>query len=294
MKTSNEENKKVSAVIPAYNEEENIKAAINSFLKQTYNNLEIVVVNDGSVDSTKEILDDNYYNEKNVRVIHQPNKGFTKALNRGIRESSGEYVARLDADDRCYPERIEKQVQFLNKNPEVAVLGCDYLRVDKIRQETYVRKFPRRDEKIRKEMSKYIPLAHSSVIFRKSVIEEVGGYNERIDEGVEDLELWVRVAKNHKLANLPETLVMREIRGNSYWHSNFGAHARNLCLAKINARAIRELSLPYFYYVFPLLRMIYSWLPTPLKRILRRNASGIDESDVSPNSQDEEMMMKSL
>lgn len=276
----------VSIVLPVFNEEKRVVGAIDSALNQTYPHVEIIVVNDGSTDSTREVIDRRYGNDERVKKIDQERKGFTKSLNRGIRISDAEYIARMDADDRCHPERFEKQVGFLEENRSVAVVGTGYLRVDDIRDENYARKYPKENKKIRKDMSKYIPLSHSSVMFRKSAIESVGGYDEDLsDHEHEDLDLWIRVAQNWELANIPEPLVVRHIRDDSYWHSNFSQHARNVHLAKLNAKAVAALSLPFYFYFFPVARLVYSYLPVAVKRAVRRLFSGIEEQDLEGSPQ---------
>ena len=117
-------------------------------------------------------------------------------------------------------------------------------------------------------------------MFRKEAVTEVGGYNESLTDH-EDLDLWIRVAQNWKLANIPEPLVVRHIRNDSYWHRNYDAHARNMHLARLNAKAVRDLSLPFYHYAYPLARLMYPWLPDSVKRIVRRLGSGIEEQDLA-------------
>ena len=274
----------VSVVMAVFNEEENIEDAIESMMNQEYSNFEVIVINDGSKDSTERIVNSEYEEENKVSIFGQKNKGLPSSLNRAIKISNSEFIARLDADDRCLPGRIKKQVSFLRNNKEVGVVGTNYVRIDSIRNERHIRRYPEEDRIIRREMSKYIPIAHSSVMFRRRAAIEVGGYDESLSDH-EDLDLWMRVAKNWKLANIPEPLVVRHIRSDSYWHRNFGAHARNAHLAKLNARAVAELSLPFYYYAFPIARLAYSWLPVPLKRITRRLVSDIEEQDLEESPQ---------
>ena len=280
-----------SVVITVYNEEEHIEGAVNSVLKQTYNNLELIVINDGSEDETEGTLRKNF-DDKRMKLINIGRKGRTRALNCGVEAANGQFVAILDADDRCLPRRVERQAEFLSNHKDVGVVGCDYIRKDTLRNEKYVRSYPKNDKSIRKEMAKYIPLAHSCVMFRRQAIMEAGGYDERLADH-EDLDLWIRVAQNWELANIPEPLVVRQIRSDSYWHSQFETHSRDMHLAKVNARAVGALSLPYHYYLFPLARLIYSWLPTPLKRVARRLSSGIEESDIGPATHDKGVMQGS-
>ena len=273
----------VTVLITAYNEADYIEDAVRRVLTQTYENLEAVVINDGSSDETEDVLS-RRFEDGRLRVFNRGRNGRVTSLNHGLDVASGAFVAMLDADDRCKPTRMKKQVSFLRENKEVGVVGTNYVRIDNIRGESHIRKYPEEDRRIRREMSKYIPIAHSSVMFRRRAVIEVGGYDESLSDH-EDLDLWMRVAKNWKLANVPEPLVVRHIRSDSYWHRNFGAHARNAHLAKLNARAVAELSLPFYYYAFPIARLAYSWLPVPLKRITRRLVSDIEEQDLEESPQ---------
>ena len=267
----------MTVLITAYNEADHIEGALESVLTQTYENLEVIVVNDGSTDGTKDVLRRRFDDER-LRVFTLERSGRAPSLNYGLDVANGTYVAVLDADDRCQPRRIEKQVAYLREHEEVGVVGSYYYRQDRIRGEEYVRKYPTRDGPIRQEMAKYIPISHSCAMYRTRAVVAAGGYDESLADH-EDLDLWIRIAQNWRLANIPEPLVVRHIRNDSYWHRNFSAHARNVHLAKLNARAVSELSLPFYYYAFPIARLAYSWLPVPLKRLARRFLSEIEEQD---------------
>ena len=273
----------VTVLITAYNEVDYIAGAVRSALVQAYDNLEVVVIDDGSTDGTEDMLKQRFGDDR-LKVFSLDRSGRGKSLNYGLDVADGTFVAVLDADDRCLPGRIKKQVDFLENNKDVGVVGSEYVRLDKIRNEFHIRKYPICDREIRREMSKYIPLAHSSVMFRRRAVESVGGYNKSLCSHV-DFELWIRVAQNWKLANIPEPLVVRHIRSDSYWHRNFGAHARNAHLAKLNARAVAELSLPFYYYAFPIARLAYSLLPDRLKRTVRHLLSDIEEQDLEESPQ---------
>ena len=269
----------VTVLITAYNEAEYIEEAVRSVLAQTYDHLEAVVINDGSTDETGDVLRRRFDDER-LRVFNQERKGRVRSLNHGLDVAKGAFVAVLDADDRCRPNRIQRQVDYLLAHEDVGVVGAYYHRKDGIRGEEYVRKYPTRDEAIRREMAKYIPIAHSCAMYRTRAVVEAGGYDERLTDH-EDLDLWIRVAQNWELANIPEPLVVRHIRSDSYWHRNFDAHARNVHLARLNAKAVRDLSLPFYYYAYPLARLVYPWLPNSIKRVVRRLGSGIEEQDLA-------------
>lgn len=272
----------VTVLITAYNEADFIEEAVRSVLAQTYDNLEAVVINDGSTDGTEDVLRRGFQDER-LRVFDLGRNGRGASLNHGLDVANGTFVAVLDADDWCMPRRIEKQVEYLLRHEDVGVVGSYCHRKDDIRKEEFIREYPTIDGHIRKEMAKYIPIAHSSAIFRKCAVIQVGGYDESLPDH-EDLDLWIRVAQKWKLANIPEPLVMRHIRSDSYWHRNFGVHTRNVHLARLNAKAVRELSLPFYLYTYPMARLMYPWLPNSVKRIVRRLGSDIEEQDLEADS----------
>lgn len=273
----------MTVLITAYNEADYIQDAVRSVLDQTYDNLEAVVINDGSTDGTGDVLRRRFKDER-LRVFDQGRNGRVPSLNHGLEAANGTLVAVLDADDRCRPRRIEKQVDYLLSHEDVGGVGSYYHRKDSIRGEEYVRKYPTSDGSIRREMAKYIPISHSCAMYRTRAVLDVGGYDESLEDH-EDLDLWIRVAQHWKLANIPEPLVVRHIRSDSYWHRNFDAHSRNIHLAKLNSRAVAELSLPFYCYLFPMARLAYSWLPVSAKRVVRRLLSHIEETDLEESSQ---------
>jgi glycosyltransferase involved in cell wall biosynthesis len=273
----------VTVLITAYNEADYIEGAVRSVLGQTYDNLEAVVVNDGSTDGTEGVLTRRFEDER-LRVFDQGRNGRVTSLNHGLDAAKGTFVAVLDADDRCRPRRIERQVDYLLAHGEVGVVGSQYIRKDDVRGEEYVRKYPTRDGPIRREMAKYIPISHSCAMYRKRAVVEAGGYDEALSDH-EDLDLWIRLAQDWTLANIPEPLVVRHIRDDSYWHRNFSPHARNVHLAKLNARAVSAFSLSFYHYAFPLARLAYSWLPDAAKRATRRLLSNIEEQDLADRPQ---------
>ena len=184
---------KVSVVMTVCNEQDRIRRSVSSVLNQTYEDFEFVIVNDGSTDATREILESEF-SDRRIKIFNQENKGRVKALNKAVKLALGEYIAILDADDYCLPERLKKQVEFLDRNPGVGIVGAAYYRYDEIRKEKYIRRYPAEDGQIRKEMAKYIPMAHSSVMMRKSCLKKIGHYNEEFDT-LQDMELFIRIAK---------------------------------------------------------------------------------------------------
>jgi glycosyltransferase involved in cell wall biosynthesis len=188
----------VSVVMPVYNSSLYIKEAIMSILEQSYEHFEFLIYDDGSTDNSVEIIKS--IKDSRIKLFTQPfNTGYVKHLNDGIKESSGDFIARMDADDIANPERLTIQVQFLLDNPEIGVCGS-YVEV--IGTSADYGSVPLNDDDIRIAMMSYCPLWHPTVMFRKSVLID---HNILYDEGYlysEDYELWTRLACVTKLANL--------------------------------------------------------------------------------------------
>jgi len=256
------------------NESQFIGDAIESIFNQTYESFEIVIVDGGSTDQTVEII--RSFDDDRIRLIVQEGLGRSASLNTAVRRSQGKYIAQVDPDDLSQPRRLERQVESLEENPQVAVVGCAFRVEDRIRGEEYVRYPPTSDSDIRSEMAKYIPLLHSGVLARREAILSVGGYNESLND-IEDLDLWIRVAQEYKLANLDDILVNKVIRPESTWHSRYSRIHRTFHHARLNFRAVRELDLPVTYYVYPIGRCVYAFLPSSVKRWVRNAFSSIDE-----------------
>ncbi|HCJ66447.1 MAG TPA: glycosyl transferase family 2 [Elusimicrobia bacterium] len=205
---------KVSVIMAAHNEEHNISRTIKSILNQTFSDFEFIIINDGSTDKTDEIIKKYRYEDKRIHIISKENTGLADSLNIGIQHSSGEYIARMDADDVADEKRLEIQVNYLDNNPEIVMVGSWCYLIDLDRNIRIECKPPILNEDIRKHLQKDNPFIHSSVMMRKSVINKVGGY-DRIQR-MEDYDLWVRITKDYKVANIPMFLITRYENRNFY------------------------------------------------------------------------------
>jgi len=212
--------KRVSIIIPAYNAASFIGDSVRSALTQTYPNKEIVVVDDGSTDDTRAILEE-YIKSGQIKYFYQENKGPAAARNLGIKNSSGEFIAFLDADDVWLPEKLKKQIDLF-KNPKVGLVYSD--------MEFFGDKFPfkkysemtkgfYRGEAMRELIKRnFIPI--SSVVLRREVFEMAGYFNEdfkRFPIG-EDYELWLRVARVFEVDFIPEAFVRYRIHAGQMSH----------------------------------------------------------------------------
>lgn len=205
----------VSIVMPCYNASATLDDALHSIFIQTYKEFEIIAIDDGSTDSTASILQN--WNPQDrlgakLRILNQPHAGILHALNNGISSSKGDYIARMDADDRCHPERLEKQVQMLETNPNIDVAGClvQAFPEDLVREgfRIYIDWLNSlvTNEDIRREMFVESPLAHPSVLIRKQYLEKIGRYEEH--GWPEDYDLWLRMyIQGAHFAKVPQFLL---------------------------------------------------------------------------------------
>jgi glycosyltransferase involved in cell wall biosynthesis len=212
----------VSIIIPAYNAADYLKEAVDSALAQTYENCEIIVVDDGSTDETKKVLEP--YVEKNkIKYVYQQNKGLSGARNTGIRESTGNYVALLDADDLFLPTKIERQVDYLEKNVACDVSYCDLYHFwdgepDKLLKLNYLY-YSGKD--VFPNLLARSFIAPVTVLFRRNVFERFGYFDESIRQYAEDFEFWLRLSyRGANICFLPEILAKLRLRKEGNIQSN--------------------------------------------------------------------------
>jgi glycosyltransferase involved in cell wall biosynthesis len=206
---------KVSVIIPTYNRAQYIAEAINSVLGQTYQDFEIIVIDDGSTDNTREVMEN--FKDPRVKYIYQENRRMSNARNAGINHSTGEYIAFLDSDDSFFEKAIEKGVQILDKHPEVSFCyGQSYFidergQILRPRRKGFERSWVRAgSEQIRDFFihGNYISI---SAIARRSCLYEVGLFNPDFSSGSEDFDLWVRLAKRHSVAYIANPMYKSRI-----------------------------------------------------------------------------------
>ena len=202
----------VSIISVWYNRDELVMESIASLLNQTYESIEIIVIDDGSTDNTLEVL--NSIKDPRLRVYGQPNCGFVKSIRRGIDLSNSDFIAIHGSGDISYPERIEMQMQFLTENEQIGVVG-NWIEVLDTRSQVTFYKRPR--PCIERRGSKVIgriPVYHGSAMFRKNVYERVGGYREFF-KYAQDRDLWLRMSMVTKIGIIPRVLYKQYILADS-------------------------------------------------------------------------------
>jgi hypothetical protein len=204
---------RASFVLAVRDGEPHLRESLESVLAQTFADFELVVVDDGSSDGSREIV--RSYRDPRIRLLENGRGlGLAPSLNRGIREARGELLARQDADDVSEPERLARQVAHLDAHPEVALLGCAAREVDSRGRHLRDVALPRDAAAIRWAMLFSCPFVHTAVVFRRSALERVGPYDERFSYSM-DYDLWLRIAREFPVANLPEPLVRYRVHEGS-------------------------------------------------------------------------------
>ncbi|MBI2843636.1 MAG: glycosyltransferase [Armatimonadetes bacterium] len=195
----------VSVVMPVYNAEHYLREAMDSVLGQTFGDLELIVVDDGSADSSPKIIEQYQNRDSRVRPIHQENQGVASAINTGLRTATGKYIARLDSDDVAVKDRLAKQVDYMESHPETGVCGtrCSFFGD----RGNFVGAAPPTDHKTIQSRLLFLPtLSHTSVIMRRDLIVEHNLFYSTDVGLAEDYDLWVRFSRHSKIANLPDVL----------------------------------------------------------------------------------------
>jgi len=252
----------VDIILTTFNEDKSkLKRSINSIINQTFINWTLIIVFEPN-DINEELLRE--YSEKfgKIRIFKNLKKmGFVKSLNIGISHSKSKYIARLDSDDECLPTRLAKQINFLENNSEVDILGS-WITLDCSPRK--IRKYPEFNNEIKKSFLLSNAIAHPSVMLRANIFKKYGSYNEYFKFS-EDLELWLRYMSNGlKFHNIQETLLLYSIdrREKSREDRIFIFEARKLHNKKVFNLFSASISLILFW--------IISLLPNKLFSIIKR------------------------
>ncbi|MFC1575198.1 glycosyltransferase [Gemmatimonadota bacterium] len=207
----------VSIVIPAYNAAAFLRETLDSVFQQTYDSIEVVLVDDGSTDSTAEVVRE--YGSGAVRYLSQENQGVSVARNRGLKEVRGEYVCFLDADDWLFPENIRLKVDLLERNPDLA-LASSWVSVTDPELKPTGLVLKGGEGRILGDLLDYIPPAipcPSNALIRTEIVREVGGFDERLSTAA-DFDLWLRLAARHEIGRVDEVLVKYRRHGSAMFN----------------------------------------------------------------------------
>ncbi len=195
----------ISVVMSVYNGQKYLRESIDSILNQTYKNFEFIIINDGSEDNSLDMLLEYQIGDNRVLIVNQNNVGLTRSLNRGVKLATSEYIARQDADDISIHSRLEKQLNYMENHPKVAVIGCfgDVFNVNGVLRTGRDSKFSR--EGIKRHLASKNLFMHGSAMVRKSCLAKVGFYREFFRHS-QDYDLWLRLSQYFDIDILPECL----------------------------------------------------------------------------------------
>ena len=202
----------VSVVLPCRDAERYIRAALESILEQSYRELEILIIDNASADTTPEIVTGYAAADPRIRYLrNETDIGIAGSLNRGLREATGELIARMDADDIALSERLAKQVAYLEANPNCVICGTNIVLINADDEEIGRREFGTDDADIKRRMLIDIPFCHPATMFRRQAVVEGGVYYDEQWRTVEDRDFWLRLADHGLYANIPEDLMRYRI-----------------------------------------------------------------------------------
>jgi glycosyltransferase involved in cell wall biosynthesis len=235
------QNPLVSVLLPVNNSSAYLRQAINSILNQTYQNFELIVVDDGSTDGSKTVLDD-IVDQRIVRVTRDRNLGIVAALNTGLTKAQGKYIARMDADDMASPDRLSRQVDFLNQHLDVAFVGS-WIRCFGNVIRPYIHRYPINHFEIASFLLFENPIAHPSVMIRREMMDQLMQRYSPNFPFVEDWELWSRLILVGKAANIPKVLLHYRIHSQSSNHRS--AALQKDSKQQLLARMFQEIGLPF-------------------------------------------------
>ncbi|MBI1335753.1 MAG: glycosyltransferase [Phycisphaera sp.] len=205
----------ISVILPIYNAQRYLDAAVKSILAQSFSDFELIAINDGSTDRSLDILYKHADRDRRVRIVTRQNKGLVATLNEGLMLAKGSLIARMDADDVALPGRFAAQARYMAEHPEVVLLGGWYEMIDHRGRLITVMRMPTEHDEIDAEMlAGHTPLCHPTAMMRRDKVLTLGGYRAEMMLA-EDLDLWLRLAEVGKVAILPEPMLRYRVHANS-------------------------------------------------------------------------------
>lgn len=262
-------NVKISVLMAVYNEKEKyLRRAIGSILCQTHADFEFIIIDDGSDDKKcQETL--RQYVQKDSRIIlirNEKNLGLTKSLNKGLELAKSQYIARIDSDDIANLSRLEKQLKFMEENPNCALCGSWSYIIDKNSNIIGEKKFYTDYKTIKKKLLFFNFFTHSSLFFRRQIIKNIGGYNEKTKKA-QDYDLILKVSARYPVANVSEFLCFNRSHSESITSETKKKQEWYAIRARFRAIGRYGYPLIYFYKIIPSL-IYFLFVPYPIEQKL--------------------------
>lgn len=260
----------ISVIMAVFNAERYLAEAIESVLSQTFVNFELIMVDDGSTDNSRDIL--NRFNDERIEIIWQPNSGPASARNNGIKRAKGKYIAILDADDLCLPERLEIQYNFLRTNLDCIAVGSNAHVIDEHGRHIYTSDISLTSEELKNGLPHKMPFRHPSVMYQKDAFVKAGMYPDIAM--IEDVLLFIRMAPFGEFANIKQPLIkyrlspsassarnketQKALRDAVTYYSNFGSF-EGYSLQEINDSISRTTQKGKYFRYYLLVAKKYLW-----------------------------------
>lgn len=195
----------VSVILPTYNNQQLLESSVWSVLTQDFTDFELIIINDGSTDNTKQIIEKLQQKDSRIKLLNQENQGIVASLNRGLKAASGDYIARIDGDDQWLPHKLKTQIKIVTEQPEVILVSGGVERIDTQDRPIGFGFSCHSDEDIKRTMVITNPLVHSGVLFNKKIALEYGGYPDLCP--IEDYALFSKMIGKGKFYNIPYPIV---------------------------------------------------------------------------------------
>ncbi len=254
----------ISVVMSLYNSEKDLVSAVNSILGQTFRNFEFIIIDDGSVDRSVEIIE--AFTDPRIRLVCQTNHGLNYSLNKGARLARAPLIARMDPDDISLPSRFEKQIIMLSAQPNVGLVSTFFTHMEDATEEKGVTlAFPFKSLDVKRSFYMVNSIAHGSAMFRKAIWEAVGGFDPKY-QPPDDFHFWTKIAGVADIAIIPESLYwyrvnpkgmtatmsglaeMADIITNEYWLQGYKAKGVRAILK--DANYYRDLDNPHAQFIY--------------------------------------------
>jgi len=233
----------VTVLMPTYNAEAYLDEAIDSILSQSFSDFEFLIINDGSNDSSLDIIKSYQLTDNRIKLISRENEGLVRTLNQGVMAAKGRYIVRMDADDISISNRLEKLINFMDSHPEVDIAGS-FVEGFGDGIKTSVWEFPSDHKAMRVRTIFTVPLCHGSAIFKSQLFKEYGLRFDKDFPHAEDYELFSRVASEVKFGMLPEVLYkVRYVQSSVSRNADREHKSRKKILSNIFLRTTQNLQL---------------------------------------------------
>lgn len=257
----------ISVIIPAYNAEKYLAEAISSILTQSFVNIEVIVIDDCSTDRTWEIIQHYALTDSRIRSFrNETNLGIAGNRNKGIKLAMGKYILWQDADDISLPERIEKQLNFMEANPDVGIVGGFLQFFSDEKAITGIRKYSAGDAELRQKIFRFSPVAQPAAMIRKSCIDEVGEYDLRFPPA-EDLDMSFRIGIRYKFANIQDVIIKYREHPHSATFSRLKKIELSTLMIRLKYARSPKYNATWGDYVYSSLQFFSIWIIAPELKI---------------------------